>query len=68
MGRESVAYVTSTGDEVWARSDHVIVAGVFRCDIQTIRPVDWLKVQREVARMTPDGQHPLRSNESVQGG
>lgn len=62
------AYVTSTGDEVWAHADHVIAAGLFRCDIQAIQPVDWLKVQRDLGRMSTEGQHPLPSDASVRGG
>lgn len=50
------AHVTSTGDQVWANADHVIAAGLFRCDIQTIQPVDWLKVQRDLGQMMPE-QH-----------
>lgn len=62
------AYVTSTGDEVWAHVDHVIAAGVFRCDIQTIQPVAWLKVQRDLGRMPPEGQRALPSDVSIRGG
>jgi Family of unknown function (DUF6491) len=62
------AYVTSTGDEVWARSDHVIAAGLFRCDIQTIQPVDWLKVQRDLGRMRPAGRDALPSDVRTRGG
>lgn len=62
------AYVTSTGDEVWVHADHVIAAGVFRCDIRTIQPVAWLKVQRDLGRMSPGDQHALSSNVSIRGG
>lgn len=62
------AYVTSTGDEVWAHADHVIAAGLFRCDIQTIRPVDWLQVEREVGQMSPQDQHASPSDASIGGG
>lgn len=62
------AYVTSTGDEVWAHADHVIAAGLFRCDIQTIQPVDWLKVQRDLGRMSPEGQHALPNDVGIRGG
>ncbi|MGH8287893.1 MAG: DUF6491 family protein [Steroidobacteraceae bacterium] len=62
------AYVTSTGDEVWARSDHVIAAGLFRCDIQTIQPVDWLRVQRELSRLEQSGRHALPSDATVRSG
>jgi Family of unknown function (DUF6491) len=62
------AYVTSTGDQVWAHADHVIAAGLFRCDIQTIQPVDWLKVQRDLGRMAPEGQHALRNDVNTLGG
>jgi Family of unknown function (DUF6491) len=64
----NAAYVTSTGDEVWAHADHVIAAGVFRCDIQTIQPVAWLKVQRDLGRMSPKGQHASPSDVTIQGG
>jgi hypothetical protein len=62
------AYVTSTGDEVWAHSDHVIAAGLYRCDIETIQPIDWLKVQRDLGRMTPAGRPALPADASVRGG
>jgi hypothetical protein len=52
------AHVTSTGDQVWAHSDHVIAGGVFRCEIEAIQPVDWLKVQLDVSRMGQTGRHP----------
>lgn len=61
------AHVTSTGDQVWAHSDHVIAAGLFRCRIKAIQPVDWLKVQRDVAQMTPAGERPLPTGASVRG-
>jgi hypothetical protein len=61
-------YVTSTGDQVWAHADHVIAAGLFRCEIQSIQPVDWLKVQREVGRVTQAGQHALPSEATDRGG
>lgn len=62
------AYVTTTGDEVWARADHVIAAGVFRCDIRAIQPVDWLKVQRDLERMSLQDQRALPSGAGIQGG
>src|SRR5581483_7819345 len=43
------AHVTSTGNQVWAHSDHVFAGGA--CEIKTIQPVDWLRVQRDLARM-----------------
>lgn len=61
------AYVTTTGDAVWAHADHVIAAGLFRCDIQSIQPVDWLKAQRDVGQMSV-GQHALPGNVGMQGG
>ncbi|HJS88437.1 MAG TPA: DUF6491 family protein [Steroidobacteraceae bacterium] len=62
------AYVTSTGDQVWAHADHVIAAGLFRCDIETIQPVEWLKVQRDLGRLSREGQYPSRSDASLRGG
>ena len=62
------AHVTSTGNQVWARADHVIASGLFRCDIQAIQPVDWLKVQRDLAQMSPQGEHALPGDARTQGG
>jgi Family of unknown function (DUF6491) len=62
------AYVTSTGDEVWARSDHVIAAGLYRCDIQSIRPVDWLKAQLDLGRMAQPGERSPSGDATTQGG
>lgn len=60
----SRAHVTSRGDEVWAHADHIIAAGLFRCDIRTIQPVDWLRAQRDLARI-PDAMHQsVRSGSS----
>jgi hypothetical protein len=62
------AHVTATGNQVWARSDHVIAAGLFRCDIQSIRPVDWLKVQRELSRLDQAGEHALPGDAATRRG
>lgn len=59
------AHVTSTGNQVWAHSDHVFAGGA--CEIQTIQPVDWLRVQRDLARMEPPGQHAPPSDAAIQG-
>lgn len=58
--------VTSTGNQVWARADHVLSDGA--CQIQTIQPVDWLRVQRELAQLDQPGQRAVPSAAAVQGG
>jgi Family of unknown function (DUF6491) len=48
-------HMTSTGNVVRANSDHVVAEG-FVCPIKTIQPVDFLRVQRELAREELAGQ------------
>jgi Family of unknown function (DUF6491) len=61
------AYVTSTGNEVWAHSDHVR-AGVGSCGIRAIQPVDWLRVQRELSRLKDSRRQALPQDETTRGG
>lgn len=60
------AYVTSTGNQVWAHSDHVLSDGA--CQIQSIQPVDWLRVQRDLAQLEPAGQRAVPSDAAIRGG
>lgn len=59
------AHVTSTGNQMWAHADHVFAGGA--CEIQSILPVDWLRVQRDLARSEQQGQHALPSGGVVRG-
>ena len=59
------AHVTSTGNQVWAHADHVFAGGA--CEIETIQPVDWLRVQRELARLDQAGQPTLPGNAATRG-
>lgn len=59
------AHVTSTGNQIWAHSDHVFAGGA--CEINRIQPVDWLRVQRELARMDQSGQYTLPTDATTRG-
>jgi hypothetical protein len=59
------AHVTSTGNQVWAHSDHVFAGRT--CEIRTIQTVDWLRVQRDLTRLAQEGQHALPGDATVRG-
>jgi hypothetical protein len=59
------ARVTSTGNQIWAHADHVFAGGA--CEIETIQPVDWLGVQRELARMDRSGEYTSTTDATTRG-
>lgn len=59
------AHITSTGNQIWARADHVFAGGA--CEIETIQPVDWLRVQRELARLDQAGRRTLPGDATIRG-
>jgi hypothetical protein len=58
--------LTSTGDQVWAHSDHVLAGE--GCEVQKIQPVDWLRVQDELSRLPQSGRDALPAEAGVRGG
>jgi hypothetical protein len=59
-------HMTSTGNVVRANSDRVIAEG-FVCPIKTIQPVDFLRVQRELARQELAGRNTLPNDVTGRG-
>jgi hypothetical protein len=71
--RSTGVSIISPGGDVWAHFDDVLIFDYNpgqpnACEIQTIQPVDLLRVQRDLGRMKPAGRQLMPSDVTTRSG